>query len=45
MTTTGWVTADNVDTQSQVLEGMFAYDTNSLLNDSYTIHANRLSFK
>ena len=38
MTTTGWVTADNVDTQSQVLEGMFAYDTNSLLNDSYTIH-------
>ena len=33
MTTTGWVTADNVDTQSQVLEGMFAYDTNSLLND------------
>ena len=38
MTTTGWFTADNVDTQSQVLEGMFAYDTNSLLNDSYTIH-------
>ena len=37
MTTTGWVTADNVDTQSQVLEGMFAYDTNSLLNDRYTI--------
>ena len=36
--TTGWVTTDNVDTQSQVLEGMFAYDTNSLLNDSYTIH-------
>lgn len=38
MTTTGWVTADNVDTQSQVLEGMFAYDTNALLNDSYTVH-------
>lgn len=38
MMTTGWVTTDNVDTQSQVLEGMFAYDTNSLLNDSYTIH-------
>lgn len=36
--TTGWVTADNVDTQSQVLEGMFAYDTNALLNDSYTVH-------
>lgn len=38
MMTTGWVTTDNVDTQSQVLEGMFAYDTNSLLNDSYTVH-------
>lgn len=38
VTTTGWITTDNVDTQSQVLEGMFAYDTNSLLNDSYTIH-------
>ena len=38
MPTTGWVTADNVDTQSQVLEGMFAYDTNALLNDSYTVH-------
>ena len=38
MTTTGWVTDDNVYTQSQVLEGMFAYDTNALLNDSYTVH-------
>jgi hypothetical protein len=36
--TTGWITTDNVDTQSQVLEGMFAYDANALLNDNYTIH-------
>ena len=33
-----WITTDNVDTQSQVLEGMFAYDANALLNDNYTIH-------